>query len=76
MKLMLIYVLLRAKHYQRSLIETYSKPRDQYKVPLMMESGIEYHLSPGLHNKLQVAIIEEFGPRFAPGAQVLYVGDT
>lgn len=28
------------------------------------------------HNELQVAIIEEFGPRFAPGARVLYVGDT
>ena len=41
-----------------------------------MEGGIEYHLSPGAHNELQVAIIEEFGPRFAPGACVLYVGDT
>lgn len=36
----------------------------------------DYHLSPGPHNRLQVAIIEEFGPRFAPGARVLYVGDA
>jgi len=34
------------------------------------------YLSPGEHNALQVAIIEEFGPRFASGATVLYVGDT
>jgi hypothetical protein len=25
---------------------------------------------------LQVAIIEEYGPRFAPGTTVLYLGDT
>jgi hypothetical protein len=34
------------------------------------------YLSPGRHNVLQVAIVEQFGPRFAPGAEVLYVGDT
>lgn len=28
------------------------------------------------HNLLQKAIIEEFAPRFAPGAECLYVGDT
>lgn len=33
-------------------------------------------MSPGRHNELQVAIIEEFGPRFAPGATLLYLGDT
>jgi type II restriction enzyme len=61
---------------QRALIETYRQQRDQYKVPLIMEGGVEYHLSPGAHNELQVLVIEEFGPRFAPGAKVLYVGDT
>lgn len=59
-----------------SLIETYRKKRDQLKVPLVLASGEEYRLSPGAHNDLQVAIIKEFGPRFAPGAKVLYVGDT
>jgi type II restriction enzyme len=29
-----------------------------------------------MHNQLQVAVIEEFGPRFAAGANLLYVGDT
>jgi hypothetical protein len=35
-----------------------------------------YRLSPGRHNKLEVAIIQEFGPRFAPGAKLIYLGDT
>lgn len=59
-----------------ALVELYLRQRDQHKVSLVMEGGVEYHLSPGAHNELQVAIIEEFGPRFAPGARVLYVGDT
>jgi hypothetical protein len=61
---------------QGSLFEIYQKSREQHKVPLHLASGEEYHLSPGKHNELQVAIIEEFGPRFAPGATLLYLGDT
>ena len=30
----------------------------------------------GKHSELIRDIIEEFGPRFAPGAEVLYIGDT
>ena len=36
----------------------------------------DYTFSPGKHNKLQKAIIEEFAPRFAPESECLYVGDT
>jgi hypothetical protein len=32
--------------------------------------------SPGEHNQIQKAVIEEFLPRFGYGAEVLYVGDT
>ena len=45
-------------------------------VGLRLPDGREFSLSAGEHNVLQVAIIEEFGPRFAPGGEVLYVGDT
>jgi type II restriction enzyme len=31
---------------------------------------------PSKHNKLEVAIAEDFGPRFAPGAKLIYVGGT
>ena len=32
--------------------------------------------SPGEHNVIQKAIIEEFFPRFGQGAEIFYVGDT
>jgi type II restriction enzyme len=59
-----------------ALLEIYQKSREQHRVPLRLTSGEEYHLSPGQHNELQVAVIEEFGPRFVPGARLLYLGDT
>ncbi len=61
---------------QRNLIEIYRKEREQLRIPLHISDDVEYHLSPGPHNRLQAAVIEEFGPRFAPGARVLYVGDA
>ena len=39
-------------------------------------NGQEFTFSPGEHNQLQKAIIEEFSTRFAPNSQCLYVGDT
>ena len=39
-------------------------------------NGQDFTFSPGSHNELQKAIIEEFAPRFAPGSECLYVGDT
>jgi len=61
---------------QGALLEIYQKGREQQKVPLRLASGEEYHLSPGEHNELQAAVVEEFGPRFAPGARLLYLGDA
>ncbi|NJL54761.1 restriction endonuclease [bacterium] len=60
---------------QQSLMEIYQRRREQALIPLTYQ-GQEYHLSPGEHNRLQVAIVEDFGPRFAPGAKLLYLGDT
>jgi hypothetical protein len=59
-----------------SLKVAYDKVRETHRIPLRLPNGTTVYLSPGEHNALQVAIIEEFGPRFAPGAEVLYVGDT
>jgi len=59
-----------------ALQAAYSRSRDTHRVPLRLPDGAMIYLSPGKHNELQVAVIEEFGPRFAPGAEVLYVGDT
>jgi hypothetical protein len=59
-----------------TLLEVYQKVRNQHQVPLRLTDGRTFYLSPGEHNALQVLIIQEFGPRFAPGATVLYLGDT
>jgi hypothetical protein len=58
------------------LRRTYDQSRRLRRIPLRLPKGAILDLSPGRHNELQVAIVEEFGPRFAPGSQVLYVGDT
>lgn len=38
--------------------------------------GKKITLSPGEHSELIRAIIEDFGPRFAPGSVLIYAGDT
>jgi len=59
-----------------SLMELYRNKRIAAMVPARLPDGRVLTLSPGKHNKLQAAIIKEFLPRFAPGAEVLYFGDT
>lgn len=61
---------------QGKLLDIYQKAREQTKIPLQIAEGKIYKLSPGKHNKLEVAIVEEFGLRFAPGAKLIYLGDT
>jgi adenine-specific DNA-methyltransferase len=58
------------------LEKAYNKRRDLQKIKLELPTGATIRLSPGKHNALQVAVVEEFGPRFAPGAKLLYLGDT
>jgi len=58
------------------LVDEYARLRASQTVPLRLATGEVVRLSPGRHNTLQVAVIEQFGPRFAPGASLLYLGDT
>ena len=58
------------------LKEKYSKAREMSRVPLKRANGEVVMLSPGKHNEVQVAIVEEFASRFAQGSTLLYVGDT
>ncbi len=53
-----------------------SKAREFKRVPVILPSGKEFRLSPGPHNVIQKAVIEQFLPRFAEGCKVLYLGDT
>lgn len=58
-----------------SLVSIYASKRTMQKMPVVI-NGADFTFSPGKHNELQKAIIEEFAPRFAPGSECLYVGDT
>lgn len=60
-----------------ALAATYASHRSSGKlVPITLPDGRLIELSPGKHNLVQKAIIEEFAPRFAPGSELLYIGDT
>ncbi len=59
-----------------SLQKLYAKERESTLIPVKLSDDTELNLSPGKHNEVQKAIIEEFAPRFAKRAKVLYLGDT
>ena len=57
------------------LVDTYASKKTMPMMPVKI-NNVDYVLSPGSHNELQKAILEEFAPRFAPNSECLYVGDT
>ena len=59
----------------QSLKDIYSSKKQMQKMPVKINNQ-DLTFSPGKHNQLQKAIIEEFAPRFAPNSECLYVGDT
>ena len=58
-----------------ALVQLYASKIIRRKMPVKI-NGRNFTFSPGAHNRLQKAIIEEFAPRFAPSSECLYVGDT
>lgn len=61
---------------RETLIARYAREREQNRIPVRIALGQQITLSPGEHSELIQAIIEEFGPRFAPGSVLIYAGDT
>ncbi len=59
-----------------TLKQAISEERATQTLPVKLPSGVTLEFSPGPHNVLQKAIIEEFLPRFGYGSEVLYVGDA
>lgn len=58
------------------LKKRYVMDRDMTLIPLKFSDGKIIHLSPGKHNQVQVAIVNQFASRFAKGSLLLYLGDT
>lgn len=61
--------------YHERLVDIYTSKKKMTMMPVHI-NGVDFQFSTGKHNELQKAIIEEFAPRFAAGAECLYVGDT
>ncbi|MEM6052601.1 BsuBI/PstI family type II restriction endonuclease [Erwinia sp. P7711] len=59
-----------------TLVEQYAMARKMEMIPVKLNDGTDLILSPGAHSQLIKDIIVEFGPRFAPEAEVIYIGDT
>lgn len=59
-----------------ALAKKYAQEREMRRIPLQLGDGKDIALSPGGQNELVRLIIEEFCPRFTPGAIPVYVGDT
>ncbi len=67
------------KHFIKEtggLKKKYNKTREMFRVPVKLPNGEVLHLSPGKHNKVQSAVVEDFASRFAIGSVLLYLGDT
>jgi len=67
------------KHYlstNKTLSQIYAKERVQKLIPVRIAPGKEIKISPGEHSELIKAVVEDFAPRFAPDARLVYVGDT
>ena len=70
-------VLLNFRDQIGILADRLSKARAFKKVPVTLPSGEILKLSPGPHNRIQKAVVEEFLPRFSnQSAELLYIGDT
>ena len=59
-----------------ALLEIYQRRRRMREIPIRTSTGEAIRLSPGRHNRLQAQVVTDFGPRFAPGSTLLYLGDA
>ena len=61
---------------RQTLLQQYAKIRTMQLVPIKVKEGHEIALSPGDHSELIRDVVENFGPRYTPGGELVYVGDT
>lgn len=85
-EVLLLLRKLKSKHWanllaaykgkQSTLAARYAGARKIKLVPVHMGGEHVLQLTPGAHSQLTRAVVEQFAPRFVPGADLLYVGDT
>lgn len=58
------------------LKKRYVEARNLTLIPLKLSNGTTIRLSPGKHNQVQAAVVNQFASRFAKGSMLLYLCDT
>ena len=61
---------------RKTLAEKWARDRVMRMIPVTVAPERKILLTPGAHSELIRDIITSFAPRFAPAAEVIYVGDT
>ena len=61
---------------REGLVDKYRAEKQLARIPVKLPKGKQISLSPGGQNVLLKSMIEDFGPIFAPGSEVLYIGDA
>ena len=64
------------KSMASTLTAQYAKERLMDMVKVKIRKDLQVSLSPGKHNELIRAIIEDMAPRFIPDSTLVYIGDT
>ncbi len=59
-----------------ALADLWAQHREMEMIPVQVAEDTEISLTPGDHSRLIQQVLTEFGPRFAPGSELIYVGDT
>jgi len=59
-----------------SLRQRLDTRRNLAMIPITLPGDLELSFTPGKHNELQKAIIEQFRPRYGYGFDILYIGDS
>lgn len=61
---------------RQTLAQIYAKERKMVMIPLRLANGQSIQLSAGKHSQLIKNVVENFGARFVPNGQLVYIGDT
>ena len=59
-----------------TLTNRYARARDLHRIPVKVKEGQQIEVSAGSHSDLIRTVIEDFGPLYVPGGELVYVGDT
>ena len=61
---------------RQTLVAKYAAEREMNMIPVKLKDGSKITLSAGDHSELIKVIVKDFGSRYVPDGELVYVGDT